>query len=110
MWDALTNPERLPRWFSLVTVDFVVGGSFQIEDNAGGEVLGCEPPSLLRLTFGGPDSILEVRVAGSGAETTVELVHSVPLAMAQSGAGALFVGPGWDGVLLGSGIHLRAVG
>jgi hypothetical protein len=27
--------------------------------------------------------------------------------MARSGAGALFVGPGWDGALLGLGIHLR---
>lgn len=27
--------------------------------------------------------------------------------MAGSGAGALFVGPGWDGALLGLGLHLR---
>jgi hypothetical protein len=27
--------------------------------------------------------------------------------MAGSGAGALFVGPGWDGALLGLGTHLR---
>ena len=29
------------------------------------------------------------------------------MAMAGSGAGALFVGPGWEGALLGLGIHLR---
>jgi hypothetical protein len=27
--------------------------------------------------------------------------------MAGSGAGALFVGPGWDGAMLGLGMHLR---
>ncbi|GAA4375459.1 hypothetical protein [Agromyces bauzanensis] len=34
-------------------------------------------------------------------------MHTVPIAMTQSGAGALFVGPGWDGALLGLGLHLR---
>ena len=29
------------------------------------------------------------------------------LAAIHRGAGALFVGPGWDGALLGLGIHLR---
>jgi hypothetical protein len=59
----------------------------------------------LRVTFGMPDSIVEVRLAGSGESTTVELFHSVPLAMAGSGAGALFVGTGWDGALLGLSLH-----
>jgi hypothetical protein len=48
-----------------------------------------------------------VRLAESANTTTLELAHTVPLAMARSGAGALFVGPGWDGALLGLGIHLR---
>lgn len=39
VWDALTNPERLPRWFSPVTGDFRVGGAYQIEGNAGGQIL-----------------------------------------------------------------------
>ena len=48
-------------------------------------------------------------LAETGDKTTVELTHTVPLAMAGSGAGALFVGPGWDGALLGLGIHLRGL-
>jgi uncharacterized protein YndB with AHSA1/START domain len=107
VWDALTNPERLPRWFSPVTGDLRVGGDFQIEGNAGGQVRVCEPPSRFEVTFGMPDSIVEVLLAQTSGTTAVRLTHTVPLAMAGSGAGALFVGPGWDGALLGLGLHLR---
>jgi uncharacterized protein YndB with AHSA1/START domain len=109
VWDALTNPERLPRWFYPVSGDLKVGGSFQFEGNAGGEIRRCDRPTWLQVTFGGPDSFLDVRLAETGDRTTVELTHTVPLPMAGSGAGALFVGPGWDGALLGLGIHLRGL-
>ena len=101
VWDALTRPERLRRWFHPITGDLVVGGSFQLEGNAGGDVLRCEEPTRFVVTFGGPESIVEVRLEGADDATTVVLTHAVPLAMAGSGAGALFVGPGWDGALLG---------
>ena len=112
VWDALTNPERLPRWFYPISGDLTVGGSFQLEGNAGGDVRRCDKPTWLQVTFGGPDSVVDVRLAEVDHSTTVELTHSVPLAMAGSAAGALFVGPGWDGALLGLGIHLsgQAVG
>jgi uncharacterized protein YndB with AHSA1/START domain len=107
VWDALTDPERLPRWFYPVTGDLREGGEFQLVGHAGGRILRCEPPNRLEVTFGGPDSILDVRLRQEGERTTVELIHTVPLAIARSGAGALFVGPGWDGALLGLGIFLR---
>jgi hypothetical protein len=85
-----------------------VGGSFQLEGNAGGEILACEPPRLLRVTFGGPTSLVEVRLTVQGeSETMLEMEHTVPIEMAQSGAGALYVGPGWDGALLGLDLFLR---
>jgi uncharacterized protein YndB with AHSA1/START domain len=107
VWDALTNPERIPRWFYPISGDLRVGGSFQLEGNAGGEILRCDPPTALEVTFGGPQSVVRVLLAESDGATTLELTHSVPLAMAGSGAGALFVGPGWDGALLGLGMHVR---
>jgi uncharacterized protein YndB with AHSA1/START domain len=107
VWDALTTPERLARWFSQVTGDLREGGTFQIQGNAGGEIRRCEPPAALSLTFGGPDSIVDLRLTPDGERTTLVLEHAVPLAMAGSGAGALYPGPGWDGAFLGLGIHLR---
>jgi len=113
VWDAVTQPDRIKRWFMPISGDLRVGGSFQLEGNAGGQILSCDPPRLLRATFGGPTSIVELRLTSQGERGTVlELEHTVPIEMAQSGAGALYVGPGWDGALMGLGLFLggEAVG
>lgn len=107
VWEALTDPERLARWFSPVSGDLREGGTFSIQGNASGDIRRCEKPTWLSLTFGSPDSIVDLRLSPAGERTTLELAHSVPLAMAGSGAGALYPGPGWDGALLGLGIFLR---
>lgn len=47
--------------------------------------------------MGVESSIVDVRPAADGDRRTVlDLEHSVPLEIAGSGAGALYVGPGWD--------------
>ena len=108
VWDAVTQPNRIKRWLMPISGELRVGGSFQLEGNADGEILTCEPPRLLRVTFGGPTSIVEVRLTSqSDRDTVLELEHTVPIEMAQSGAGALYVGPGWDGALMGLGLFLR---
>jgi uncharacterized protein YndB with AHSA1/START domain len=108
VWDAVTQPDRIKRWFMPISGDLRPGGSFQLEGNAGGDILTCEPPRRLKVSFGGPASIVELRLtADGGSDTVLELEHTVPIEMAQSGAGALYVGPGWDGALLGLGLFLR---
>ena len=107
VWDAVTDPGRLARWFAPVSGDLRPGGSFQVEGNAGGDVLACEPPRLLRVSWGAPESQVTVRLTEAGESTTLELEHTVPVAFAGSGAGALFVGPGWDVAVLGLALHLR---
>jgi uncharacterized protein YndB with AHSA1/START domain len=108
VWDAVTDPVRVKRWFMPLSGDLRVGGTFQLEGNAGGEILECRPPRRLRVTFGGPDSLVELRLTPQGEEqTALELEHTVPIAMAGSGAGALWVGPGWDGGFLGLDLYLR---
>ena len=102
VWDAVTDPDRLARWFLPVSGDLREGGAFQLEGNAGGDILTCAPPKLLRVTFGDETSVVELRLTEDDDErTTVELEHTVPKSMAGSGAGALYVGPGWDEALLG---------
>jgi uncharacterized protein YndB with AHSA1/START domain len=107
VWEAVTDPARLARWFAPVTGDLRPGGTFAVEGNADGEIRECSPPSTLVLTWGGPVSVVTVRLTPAGAATVLELEHTVPVAFAGSGAGALFVGPGWDVALLGLGLHLR---
>ncbi len=107
VWEAVTDPQRLARWFAPVSGEFREGGAFKVDGNAEGQILECLPPSALAVTWGGPASIIRVRLTATGEVTTLELQHTVPAAFAGSGAGALYVGPGWDVALLGLGLWLR---
>ena len=118
VWDALTNPERIPRWFLPVTGDLRLGGTYQLEGNAGGEIRVCEPPRRLQVTwiFGEPSgpedaSIVEIRLAPTpDGDTTLTLEHTAvvpPDMWDQFGPGA--VGVGWDLALLGLAAHLAGV-
>jgi uncharacterized protein YndB with AHSA1/START domain len=112
VWDALTNPDRLKRWLLPVNGDFKVGGHYQLEGNAGGEILECEAPNRLKVTwiFGGATGLSEVEVtltAESDQRTLFELEHvaEVPEEFwAQFGPGA--VGIGWDLSLMSLAHHL----
>jgi uncharacterized protein YndB with AHSA1/START domain len=111
VWDALTTPERIPRWLGPTTGDFTVGGRFDIEDNASGEILACDKPTLLRVTweYGGEISWVDATLqpSGSGTELTVEHAAAVPLELwDQFGPGA--VGIGWEMMLMGLAEHLAA--
>jgi uncharacterized protein YndB with AHSA1/START domain len=106
LWAAITDPERIKRWFYPVSGELREGGNFQLEGNAGGDILTCIPPTLLRLTFGGPTSMVELRLSSEGESTLLELEHTVPVEMAGSVAGALYVGPGWDGAFLALALYV----
>jgi Activator of Hsp90 ATPase homolog 1-like protein len=51
LWDALTNHERIPRWFLPVSGDLRLGGRYQLEGNASGTITACEPPRHLAATW-----------------------------------------------------------
>lgn len=114
VWDALTSPERIGRWFMPVSGDFRLGGQYQLEGNAGGRILACERPNRLAITWEygevpseGAASTVELRLTPVGESTRLELVHTaiVPDEMwDQFGPGA--VGVGWDGGMLGLALHL----
>jgi len=106
VWQAITDPDRVRRWFLPLTGDLREGGTFQLENHAGGDIMTCEPPRHLVVSFGGESSIVDVVLAGEGDQTLLKLTHSVPIELAGSGAGALYVGPGWDGALLGIAQYL----
>jgi uncharacterized protein YndB with AHSA1/START domain len=116
VWDALTNPERIGRWFLPISGDYRIGGRFQFEGNAGGEILECDRPNRVKVTwvYGEPKSEADisevvVRLSRSGDDATVlELEHSaiVPDEMwSEYGPGA--TGVGWEGGLLGLSLHLQ---
>ncbi|HEY5978728.1 MAG TPA: SRPBCC family protein [Microlunatus sp.] len=109
VWDALTSAERLPRWFAPVSGDLELGGRYQVEGNAGGEIQTCEPPNRFALTweFMGATSWLAVELSEAPEGTRLELRHTQHTDndfWTQFGPGA--TGVGWDLGLLGLGHHL----
>jgi uncharacterized protein YndB with AHSA1/START domain len=113
LWDACTNPERIPRWFLPVSGDFRPGGRYEIQGNASGTIERCEPPRSLDATweYGGQVSWIELRLTPEGSGTRFALEHIAHVEdelWAQYGPGA--VGVGWDGAILGLTLHLASGG
>ena len=111
LWDAITNPERIGRWFLPVSGVLRQGGRYQLQGNAGGEILACSPPQTLSLTweFGGQMSWVNVQLtemSDGGTRLRLEHIAHVPEEFwNQYGPGA--VGVGWDLALLGLRLHLE---
>ncbi len=94
VWDAVTSAERIPRWF-LPIGDLRLGGRYQLQGNAGGEVLDCAPPeggeAGYRVTweYMGGVSWLAVRLESVGDDRTrLELEHTARAADVPPGSGS----------------------
>lgn len=111
LWDAVTNIERIPRWFLPISGDLRVGGSYQLEGHSSGTVLTCDAPRNFTATweYGGNVSWIDVNVTTDGpGRSRVLLEHTFPVdndeIWRQFGPGA--VGMGWDSMVLGLAIHV----
>ncbi|MEM7313074.1 MAG: SRPBCC family protein [Planctomycetota bacterium] len=113
LWDAITNEERLPRWFLPISGDLQVGGRYQLKGNAGGEIQRCDPPEKLEVTweYGGNVSWVHVTLATESVGTRLTLEHIMSKDAASEehwkkfGPGA--TGVGWDLGFMGLGKHLE---
>lgn len=102
LWDAITTPERLSRWFVPVEGDLKLGGRFQLKGNAGGTITRCERPEALDVTWEimGGTSWVNVRIAPDGKKARLTLEHIAHKEgigeehLKKFGPGA--VGIGWD--------------
>jgi uncharacterized protein YndB with AHSA1/START domain len=116
LWEAITKPERIARWFLPVEGDLELGGRYQLKGNAGGTITRCDPPEALELTweFGGGTSWVHVRLAPDGPRGRLTLEHIAHRDgigeehLKQFGPGA--VGIGWDLGLRGLELHIAAGG
>lgn len=114
VWDACTNPARIPRWFLPVSGDLRIGGRFQLEGNASGTIERCDPPHGFDATweYGGEISWIELRLSAESDTTTrfalEHVAHVDDERWAEFGPGA--VGVGWDLGLMGLGQHLASGG
>jgi uncharacterized protein YndB with AHSA1/START domain len=98
VWDACTNPERIPRWFLPVSGELRLGGRFQLEGNASGTIERCDPPHGFAATweFGESVNRTELRLEPSAGGTLLTLRHDVPDDDQWRRFGPGAVGVGWD--------------
>ena len=112
LWEAITTPLRLARWFMAVEGDLRLGGRYQLIGNAGGTITRCERPEALDVTWEmmGGTSWVNVRLAAAEGKAQLTLEHIAPEDgigkdhLDKYGPGA--VGVGWDLGLLGLERHL----
>ena len=109
LWDAVTNSERIPRWFTGISGELDLGGRYQLEGNAGGAITACEALSHYELTweFAGDVSWVEVRLSDGGNGTVrLALTHTALLSEHWNVYGPGAVGVGWEMGFLGLAFHL----
>lgn len=108
LWNALTRPERIRRWFAPVSGELKLGGRYQVEGNASGTVLECEPEKKVALTweFAGATSWVNLNLVPEAGGTRLELEHIAHISphWDQFGPGA--VGIGWDLSFMGLARYL----
>lgn len=110
LWEAITTEDRLPRWLLPITGDLRLGGRYQLQGNAGGEILICQPPKHLYVTweYGGEIMWVDARIDAltlNSARLTVEHISPVNDHWKKFGPGA--TGVGWDLMILGLGQHVE---
>ena len=115
LWDAMVNPERLKRWFGVVTGDLRLGGRYQIQGNAEGSINKCEAPKLLAVTWemhggiGWVNAKLETLEDELTLLTIEHIAHDEKDLLVfwdQFGPGSM--GVGWDVSLAGLADHLAS--
>src|SRR5262245_22751809 len=116
VWEACTAPDRIARWLvAVLSVEPRVGGRFELAANASGEILRCEPPRLLVVSWAFLDRpIDEVRLtlsADPDGGTRLELEHATVTGMVtwegQEIDVIAGVGSGWEPALLALARLLR---
>lgn len=113
LWDALTNKDRLSRWFAPVQGALQPGGHYKIKDNAKGKITHCDPPNEFDLTWVifFNTSWVEVRLSPEDGGTRLSLEHLMRKGFLSEkhwkkyGPGA--TGVGWDIGFLSLGLHIE---
>ena len=98
LWDALTNQERLPRWFAPVAGELKLGGRFHVENNASGTITECERNKKVVATweFMGGMSWITITLTPARKGTRLELEHVAFIDPHWQKFGPGAVGVGWD--------------
>jgi uncharacterized protein YndB with AHSA1/START domain len=109
LWSALTDPQRLERWYGKVHGDLRVGGEFTATVHGSGwdgrgRIDECDPPQRLEVTMWeeeGAEGVVAAELVTDGAETILMIERrGIPLDMLYA------YGAGWQAHMEDLGAHL----
>lgn len=112
VWAALTEPDRVNRYFLPLSGDLKEGGHYVVEMNTDGEVLKCDKPNLLRLSWNVEGAVadeVEIRLKKVKGGTQLELEHSSvrdTFVSSDPKTGDWGIGAGWELPLKYLGMYL----
>lgn len=110
LWDACTSDERLPRWFEPVRGDLAPGGRYTLTSSGTeGDILRCEPPRHLAMTWEHQGSVSHVDVhvvPVTDSRSVLRLTHHCPPDDHWATYGPAAAGVGWEESLRALSLHL----
>ena len=113
LWDAVTNGQRISRWFLPISGDLELDGRYQLQGNAGGVITACRRPSHFEVTweFGGDVSWVEVDISEDGnGDPRLSLTHTARHSPHWDEYGPGAAGVGWEMGLMGLSVHIARPG
>lgn len=105
VWAAVSDPEVIPRFLSGVQGDLRRGGDFVVDGLAEGQILRCDPPRMLTVSWipaHGISGELEFHLTDEEGTTRVELKYASVrkrFAVTDPAVPGWAAGPGWEFVL-----------
>ena len=110
LWDAVTNGQRISRWFLPISGDLELDGRYQLEGNAGGVITACRRLSQFEATweFDGDVSWVELDISEDGnGDPRLSLTHTARHSPHWDEFGPGAAGVGWEMGLLGLFFHIE---
>ena len=103
VWSALSEPARLGEWLAQPEGDLRRGGNYSLPDGSHGEILRCDPPRLLTVSWireKAAPAELEFHLTAEDSRTRVELLYASVrkgfAVTAAPGGGIWTGGAGWE--------------
>jgi len=112
LWSAVTEKERISRWFAEVKGDFQLGGRYKIKGNAKGKITSCDAPNSYSVTWEMFFNVSWVSVTVESVEDGAQLSIEHEMGMGRAGEmhwskyGPGATGVGWEFAVFGIDMYL----
>lgn len=111
IWDAITQPQRLEKWFEPTEGELIEGGRYQLtESDTEGTIQRCDRPRSVNITweYDGDESAVQVTLQPLEGGTHLTIRHTMEENDHWRTYGPAATGIGWESSLVSLALHLNA--